>query len=241
METQSRVASFAATSALFGTAAFALGPAVVQIGLTSPLTGFYVFVAGVLLGFLGVVLGAIGVWLTGAASGRGGRARALTGLLIGLALFGTAIIAARPWAGYPQINDITTNPGDPPEFVAALAIGANRDRDMMYPGEEFARQQLDGYPDLAPILVDRPPAQVFAEVERAAAELGWDVTRSDPENGAIEAIDVTALFRFVDDIVVRIRARDGGSVVDVRSKSRDGRGDLGANAARIRELRDALS
>ena len=89
--------------------------------------------------------------------------------------------------------------------------------------------------------LDRPPAQVFAEVERAAAELGWDVTRSDPENGAIEAIDVTALFRFVDDIVVRVRPAENGSVVDLRSKSRDGRGDMGANAARIRAFRDRFS
>jgi uncharacterized protein (DUF1499 family) len=30
-------------------------------------------------------------------------------------------------------------------------------------------------------------------------------------------------------------------VLDVRSKSRDGKGDVGANAARIRALRDAVS
>ena len=241
METQSRVASFAAICALFGAAAFALGPAVIQIGLTSPFVGFRLFGVGVLLGFLGVVLGAIGVWRTGASSGRAGRGRALTGLVLGLLLIGSVVVAAGPGLGVPAINDITTNPADPPEFVRALAIGANRDRDMMYPGEEFARQQRDGYPDLAPILVDRPPPQVFAEVERAMTDLGWDVTHSDPETGAIEAVDVTTLFRFVDDIVVRIRARDGGSVVDMRSKSRVGKGDVGANAARIRALRDALS
>jgi uncharacterized protein (DUF1499 family) len=241
VETQSRVASFSAICALFGAAAFALGPAVIQIGLASPLFGFRVFGLGVLLGFLGVVLGAIGVWRTGADSGRRGRKRALTGLTLGLILLGSVVIAAGPGLGVPAINDITTDPNDPPEFVRALAIGANRGRDMMYPGEEFARQQREGYPDLAPILIDRPPEQVFAEVERAMTELGWDVTRSDAETGTIEAIDVTALFRFVDDIVVRIRARDGGSVLDVRSKSRDGKGDVGANAARIRALRDAVS
>jgi uncharacterized protein (DUF1499 family) len=52
---------------------------------------------------------------------------------------------------------------------------------------------------------------------------------------------VTRIFRFVDDIVVRVRPSNGGSIVDVRSKSRDGRGDMGANAARIRAFRDKLA
>ena len=54
-------------------------------------------------------------------------------------------------------------------------------------------------------------------------------------------VDTSNAHFFVDDIVVRIRARDGGSVLDVRSKSRVGKGDVGANAARIRALRDAVS
>ena len=51
----------------------------------------------------------------------------------------------------------------------------------------------------------------------------------------------TRIFRFVDDVVVRVRpAEGGGAIVDVRSKSRDGRGDLGANAARIRAFAEKL-
>jgi uncharacterized protein (DUF1499 family) len=56
----------------------------------------------------------------------------------------------------------------------------------------------------------------------------------------LEARDVSVVFRFVDDVVVRVRARESGSVVDIRSRSRDGRGDLGVNAARVRALSDAL-
>ena len=40
-------------------------------------------------------------------------------------------------------------------------------------------------------------------------------------------------FGFVDDIVIRVRATESGSEVDLRSVSRVGRSDLGANAARI--------
>ena len=66
--------------------------------------------------------------------------------------------------------------------------------------------------------------------------LGTEITRSDPAAHALEGISTTRLFRFHDDFVVEVRADDGGSVVQMRSKSRDGKGDIGANAARIKAL-----
>ena len=54
------------------------------------------------------------------------------------------------------------------------------------------------------------------------------------------ATETTHVFRFVDDVVIRVRADRTATVVDVRSKSRDGRGDLGANAARIRAFVAAM-
>ena len=54
-------------------------------------------------------------------------------------------------------------------------------------------------------------------------------------------MDTTLLYGFKDDIVVRIRADAGGSVLDVRSASRVGRSDIGANAARIRKLLQRLA
>jgi len=63
----------------------------------------------------------------------------------------------------------------------------------------------------------------------------------DAAGGRLEAYDVTSIFGFVDDVVVRVRPAEGGSVVDVRSRSRDGKGDVGANAARIRAFRAEIS
>jgi len=71
-------------------------------------------------------------------------------------------------------------------------------------------------------------------------QAGAPPNRADPAAGTIEATDTSRIFRFVDDIVVRIRPEAEGARIDVRSKSREGKGDLGANAARIRRLRDAL-
>jgi uncharacterized protein (DUF1499 family) len=44
----------------------------------------------------------------------------------------------------------------------------------------------------------------------------------------------TAFFRFVDDFVIRVSDQDGQARVDMRSKSREGLVDAGANANRIR-------
>ncbi len=44
----------------------------------------------------------------------------------------------------------------------------------------------------------------------------------------------TSVYRWQDDFVIRVTAGDnGGSIVDMRSKSRVGKSDLGANAHRI--------
>ena len=78
------------------------------------------------------------------------------------------------------------------------------------------------------------PSAAFARASAAADALGWETTNSDADGGILEASATTAIFQFVDDVVVRIRPGADGSAVDVRSKSRDGGGDVGANAARIR-------
>jgi uncharacterized protein (DUF1499 family) len=65
---------------------------------------------------------------------------------------------------------------------------------------------------------------------------GWKVTLVDGNHLTFEGVDTTALFHFQDDFAVRVRSDGTGSRVDMRSKSRDGRGDIGANARRIREF-----
>jgi uncharacterized protein (DUF1499 family) len=51
----------------------------------------------------------------------------------------------------------------------------------------------------------------------------------------------TFLLRLPDDVTVRVRPRADGARIDVRSVSRIGRHDLGANAARIRAFLDEVS
>jgi len=202
----------------------------------------------VVCGLLALVLGGIGILRTRPASGRSGRGKATLGTALGAALLGTTLgaaavtqMAAADSAALPPINDITTNPADPPAFFAIASLDANAARDMAYPGESFAEPQRAAYPDLAPIRVAASPDQVFQQSRGAARDLGWEIVAEDAAQGRLEASDTSAIFRFVDDVVIRIRPDPaGGSVIDVRSKSRVGKSDLGANAARIRAFGAAV-
>lgn len=240
MEIPSRVATTSWYFGLAGLLAVALGPLAIQAGAVSPYVGFRVFLLGGLCGLLALVLGSIGLWRTRAASGREGRGFALRGALYGLAIL--ALFASTSGSGGgPMINDITTSPGDPPPFVHAGQLPGNEGRDLAYPGASFATQQQAGYPDLATIRIEAAPAEAFERSLAAAKALGWEVTYSDAPGGVLEATQTSRIFRFVDDISVRLRADGAATLIDVRSKSRVGKGDMGANAARIRAFQQKLA
>jgi uncharacterized protein (DUF1499 family) len=205
-----------------------LGPILIHAGAVSPMFGFqWLFGLGLLEAIAGLVVGGIGLYRTRAGSGLGGRGFAWAGVVAGGVAVALLAVAMRPGAGLPTINDITTDPEDPPLFSAT-------DRDMSYPGERFASQQRAAYPDLEPIRVSSAPQQALALARETAESLGWEIVSVDPANGRLEAREVSRIFRFVDDVVVRVRPLERGAVIDVRSRSRDGRGDFGVNARRIR-------
>ncbi len=241
MEIQSRAASLASHLGIAGLFAIGLGPLAIQAGVVSPFPGFRIFLLGGLCGLLALVLGAIGLWRTRAASGREGRGRALRGTLFGAVILVLVLSAAGSAGGLPLINDITTNPADPPVFLHAQQLPGNEGRDLAYPGASFADQQRAGYPDLATTRIDVPLADAFQRCVRAAEALGWEVSYSDASAGSLEATQTSRIFRFVDDIVVRLRADADATLIDVRSKSRVGQGDFGANAKRIRAFQDKIT
>lgn len=160
-------------------------------------------------------------------------ASAVTGLL--------PVVLALPGLRAPAIHDITTDTATPPEFDAVVALRANAPNSLEYGGAELAARQQEGYPDLETLVVGVPPAQVVDDARGVATDMGWQVVAADAAAGRLEASDTTFWFGFTDDIVVRVRAVAGGSEVDVRSVSRVGVGDLGANAKRIRTFLERLA
>ena len=101
-------------------------------------------------------------------------------------------------------------------------------------GRKSRRSSAQAYPDIAPADYPISPEAAFEAALAAARDQDWDIVAAEQAAGRIEATDRTFWFGFVDDIVIRVRPTDVGSRVDVRSVSRVGVSDVGANAARIR-------
>ena len=82
--------------------------------------------------------------------------------------------------------------------------------------------------------------EAFNRALQTAADLGWEVYHQDREAGVIEAVATTRIMGFKDDVVIRVRGSHDGAQVDLRSVSRVGEGDIGANAKRIRAFLEAF-
>ncbi|MDX1705504.1 DUF1499 domain-containing protein [Pseudidiomarina sp.] len=140
----------------------------------------------------------------------------------------------------PPIHDITTDTNNPPDFVAIAPLRADAPNPVAYPGEETAEQQRQAYPDIETYTTAANPNAVFDAALAVTSEMGWELVASDSAAGRIEATATTTWFGFKDDVVIRIQQPDGQTEVDVRSKSRVGRSDVGANAERIRTFINKL-
>jgi uncharacterized protein (DUF1499 family) len=172
-----------------------------------------------------------------------------SGRRLGLGLLALAIALAAfgiPWRmqaqahRVPSIHDITTDLEDPPAFVAVVVHRTGAWNPVEYAGPAVAAQQRAGYPDIGPLDLAAPPERVLPAVETVARGLGWEIVAVVPAEGRLEATATTPWFGFKDDVVVRVRARGGGSRVDVRSLSRIGGSDLGTNARRVRTFLERL-
>lgn len=237
---RSTLATIAYGLAVLALVAVVGGPLAIHAGVASPFVGFRIFGLA-LVACVPILLLSLSAYLLARRAGAdAGRAVALRAAwLSGLLVVGFLALAL-PARQVPPINDITTDPTDPPAFQEAVRAPENAGSDLSYPPDFFAQQQ-PAYPDLGPIAVAMPPAEAYAAAQKAAATLGFEVVRSDPAGLSFEATQTSKIFRFVDDVVVRIRPEGEGSRVDVRSRSRVGKSDVGANAARIRAFGKALT
>ena len=208
-----------------------------------PFSGFQMFLLGFLLGVIAAISGLIGIFATRNPIRAAGRPRAVIGTLLGLVAITPVLLIILTGPKVPAINDITTDFDNPPEFTHAQDLNANRGRDMKYDKAKYADRQLQGYGPLPPLKMPDPPDEAFKTVQRTAAEMPtWTITVTDPATRTIEGYSTSNLFHFNDDFVIVVRPGDGGgSLLEMRSKSRDGIGDNGVNHKRIKDFFAAIS
>ena len=184
--------------------------------------GFGMFAGAMLVG-----LAAAGAALVGLVFRRRTHSGPLmfVALVLGIASAVVPLDFVRRVKTLPYINDISTDAERPPQFSPPKA----------YP-EHFPELQRIGYPNLHGVDVRLPPKQAFARAVEIAKGDGWEIAALDEGAGRIEAVVTTRWFGFKDDVAIRIAPAGIGSRVDMRSKSRVGRSDVGTNAARIEKF-----
>lgn len=84
------------------------------------------------------------------------------------------------------------------------------------------------------------PDALYAAVRASVSGLGWRLVSEDAAQRRLHAIVSSRLWRFKDDVVVTVTATSDGARLNVSSRSRVGRGDLGANLRHVLDLNTAL-
>ena len=134
---------------------------------------------------------------------------------------------------YPAIHDISTDTQDVPMYTAAQTMRGEGTNPLSIKPESIEKQK-ESYPDLATLRNEDSLEANFDRALATANALGWEVYHQDRKSGTIEAVDTTAIMNFKDDVVIRLRVQGSETLIDMRSVSRVGVGDIGANAKRIR-------
>ena len=207
-----------------------------------------------------LVLGLISLLLAFLIKPRKGVIVGLAAILVPVLAFAQLKATQAKVAKLPLIHDITTDTQNPPTFGAVIMAERNAlegVNTLDYAGKRAPTSQTDAngdrvtklvsalqtqaYPEIRTLVLSEAPEIVFGRAEQVARDLGWAIKESDAPSGRIDATDTTFWYGFKDDVTIRIREADGGGTrLDIRSTSRVGLSDIGANAARIGAFLDRL-
>jgi uncharacterized protein (DUF1499 family) len=244
VEPVSMLAVWSRRLAAFSLPVIALGIVVTRFDFLEFQTALATLVAGLGLAVLAVLL-ALAAYVVIWRSGAPGVGLATTGLLLGLLILAFPAFVIAHGASYPMLADVTTDAADPPRFDAVLKVRGADANPTTYPGAATYALQTQAFPRIEPVVVDRAPDEVMVAILRLVERRGWSIIeRRQPSalrDGHIEAVARTPLLGMRDDVVVRIRKAGDGARIDVRSASRYGRHDLGANGLRVDALLDDIA
>ncbi len=223
-----RPAVFAPVLAIIATIAHRTG----SLGTQSFLLVLVAAFATALTAFCLALLGFSDLWRNSAIGGR----RSALALALSLPVLAPAAIAGYLSLVTAPLSDISTDTQDPPHFEQPLTLipGGN----INEPPRLDETIQDKFYPDLTGRRYPLSADSIIAYVMTVIDDKGWQLKAPSAQiNGdadwVIEASVKSVLLGFVDDVVIRVTDEGEAAYVDIRSVSRFGRNDLGANARRI--------
>jgi hypothetical protein len=228
--------------AIFAAAIAAVAVALARMRAADPQAALTVFAAALVIAALAVVLAgsaAATIW----RDGLNGAGQAAFGFALAAALMAYPAYLAVVAFALPPINQVSTDLAAPPPFMLSTKVRAARAGVEPPPLDDETRAaEQAAYPDLETVKVEMDSTEGYRLCLSVASDLGWRIVDAEPPNLAgdgsalIEATDRSLFFGLVSDIAIRIRPGATRTAIDVRSVSRIGKHDFGANAARIRRF-----
>lgn len=186
------------------------------------------------------VKGFVSLW----RNGDKGGVRSVWGAVIALCVL--APFAATAYQAYvtPSLHDISTDLDTPPLFRGAYP----RSADMNPINEDLAGragQQTAAYPQVTGRRYEGSPDRVLDAVQAVLKDKRWTVTGrygmpGEQMETTLEAVAHGLLPGFTSDVAIRLTDEGDTTYVDMRSLSRYGKRDLGANARYVTEFMGAL-
>lgn len=162
-------------------------------------------------------------------------AESLSGFVWIISIFLIALVVIYSLRGYFLLNDITTTFDHVPEFNKVKLLPENAGKDLHF-DESNVNLHRKFYPELKPLEFSLSVEELFQLVLNNVKKTSWTIVNVDLQKNLIEATATTGLLHFHDDVVIEVRPSQKGSSLNMRSKSRVGKGDLGTNARRIRDF-----
>jgi uncharacterized protein (DUF1499 family) len=237
----SRLAIWARRLAVFSLFVALLAIVIERADLLELMPVLVTFAAALVLALFSILL-ALASFVMLWRNGGPGFFQAVAAVLLACALLAYPAYLGYKAHGLPLLKDVTTDPVDPPRFEVVARL--RPPNSTAYPGPATAQLQKQAWPDIEPLIVMVNPKAAFDGAMAVITKRKWrvvDARAPQPgRDGHIEAIARTPIMNFRDDVVVRIRAVRDGARIDVRSASRFGSADFGANAERVLALLDDI-
>ena len=232
MVTSPRASRFVLAGACVAVFTLLVGALGSRFGVWTFFVGFYFLFAGILVALICAVWGVAAlVFLRGQYRAKG-RALFGYGTMLSALVLAFMFVQFMDASRLPPIHDISTDRQDPPEFDHLIAVRGTTSNDLTYSDDERL-QQASAYPTINTLRSERDLNESFDHALAVAQTMGWEIVNIDRRVGIVESTATTFWFGFKDDVVIRLRNDNGMTLIDLRSVSRVGMSDLGANAARI--------
>jgi uncharacterized protein (DUF1499 family) len=215
------------------TGIFEIYPVMATFGASLVLAG-----AAILLAFISLAV----IWFTGDS----GTGHAVIAMLLSILVLGYPGYLGYKAYKLPAIYDVTTDPYDPPRFEAVARLRTREANPVAYGGLATYTLQRRAYPEIEAISATVTAQQAYDAALSVVNKRKWRIVDERPplagrREGRIEAIALSPIMGFRDDVVIRIRATGNAATkIDLRSASRYGFHDFGANAKRVSELIDDI-